>query len=457
MCTKMRILWTILTIGSLLQGAYANNKTTSTALISNTTETTKPTPSTTITTTNSVLVQQSTTNATQPSPASATSIPGKDTSNPNTTQQTSITVATSSGGPEKTEESTKGAISVAPPISKVTTETPIKPSENTTNLVKTSETTNSTTVTMAPVTIPVRITSETTTPVRITSETTTPVRITSETTTPVRITSETTTPVRITSETTTPVRITSETTTPVRITSETTTPVRITSETTTPVRITSETTTPVRITSETTTPVRITSEKMAPMKTTSATRKNVPKEQFTKTVAANSTGDHFENLCARFMAIINATGKCTITGVMTNDVIKYSVIKLLVDELSEETHMKTTARTSEGTPEERSDKNSMTLITILTSCGALALILTAFAVYCSCHRLSYRKNQQHLTEELQTVENGYHDNPTLEVMEVQPEMQEKKMALNGEFNDSWIVPFDNLAKEDILEEEDTHL
>lgn len=65
--------------------------------------------------------------------------------------------------------------------------------------------------------------------------------------------------------------------------------------------------------------------------------------------------------------------------------------------------------------------------------------------------------QQHLTEELHTVENGYHDNPTLEVMEVQPEMQEKKMALNGEFNDSWIVPIDNLLKEDMPDEEDTHL
>lgn len=62
-----------------------------------------------------------------------------------------------------------------------------------------------------------------------------------------------------------------------------------------------------------------------------------------------------------------------------------------------------------------------------------------------------------MTEELQTVENGYHDNPTLEVMEVQPEMQEKKMALNGEFNDSWIVPMDNLIKEDTPDEEDTHL
>lgn len=65
--------------------------------------------------------------------------------------------------------------------------------------------------------------------------------------------------------------------------------------------------------------------------------------------------------------------------------------------------------------------------------------------------------QQHLTEEMQTVENGYHDNPTLEVMEVQPEMQEKKVALNGEFSDSWIVPIDNLLKEDMPDEEDTHL
>lgn len=98
-----------------------------------------------------------------------------------------------------------------------------------------------------------------------------------------------------------------------------------------------------------------------------------------------------------------------------------------------------------------------TLIAILASCGALVLILCCFAAYCTYHRRSYRKNQQHLTEELQTVENGYHDNPTLEVMEVQPEMQEKKLTMNREFNDSWIVPIDNLLKEDIPDEEDTHL
>ncbi|XP_045927584.1 podocalyxin [Micropterus dolomieu] len=101
--------------------------------------------------------------------------------------------------------------------------------------------------------------------------------------------------------------------------------------------------------------------------------------------------------------------------------------------------------------------DNKTLIAILASCGALLIMIVILTVCASHHRKPYNENQQHLTEELHTVENGYHDNPTLEVMEVQPEMQEKKMALNGEFNDSWIVPFNNLLKEDIPDEEDTHL
>ncbi|KAM9704719.1 podocalyxin isoform 2-T2 [Menidia menidia] len=100
--------------------------------------------------------------------------------------------------------------------------------------------------------------------------------------------------------------------------------------------------------------------------------------------------------------------------------------------------------------------DNKTLIAILASCGALLIMIVILAVCASHHRKPYNENQ-HLTEELHTVENGYHDNPTLEVMEVQPEMQEKKMVLNGEFNDSWIVPIDNLMKEDIPDEEDTHL
>nr|XP_055046703.1 podocalyxin isoform X2 [Misgurnus anguillicaudatus] len=128
-----------------------------------------------------------------------------------------------------------------------------------------------------------------------------------------------------------------------------------------------------------------------------------------------------------------------------------------VDKKDLQDHTNKTPTNTEQKEEKKDEVIPDTLIAILASCGALVLILCCFAAYCTYHRRSYRKNQQHLTEELQTVENGYHDNPTLEVMEVQPEMQEKKPALNGEFNDSWIVPIDNLLKEDMQDEEDTHL
>ncbi|XP_064559157.1 podocalyxin isoform X2 [Zonotrichia leucophrys gambelii] len=112
------------------------------------------------------------------------------------------------------------------------------------------------------------------------------------------------------------------------------------------------------------------------------------------------------------------------------------------------------------------------IITIITLAGSLLLVA---AIY-GCHqRLSQKKDQNihpdvpgfddghvalifnRLTEEMQTMENGYHDNPTLEVMETSSEMQEKKVNLNGELGDSWIVPLDTLMKEDLEEEEDTHL
>nr|XP_034983246.1 podocalyxin [Zootoca vivipara] len=102
------------------------------------------------------------------------------------------------------------------------------------------------------------------------------------------------------------------------------------------------------------------------------------------------------------------------------------------------------------------DRFSMPLI-ITIVCMAASLLLGA-AIYGCCHqRLSHKKDQQRLTEELQTMENGYHDNPTLEVMETSSEMQEKKVNLNGELGDSWIVPMDSLTKEDLEDEEDTHL
>ncbi|KFQ30526.1 Podocalyxin, partial [Merops nubicus] len=94
------------------------------------------------------------------------------------------------------------------------------------------------------------------------------------------------------------------------------------------------------------------------------------------------------------------------------------------------------------------------IITIVTLAGSLLLVA---AIYGCCHQRFSQKKDQRLTEELQTMENGYHDNPTLEVMETSSEMQEKKVNLNGELGDSWIVPLDTLMKEDLEEEEDTHL
>ncbi|XP_048866518.1 podocalyxin isoform X1 [Brienomyrus brachyistius] len=99
--------------------------------------------------------------------------------------------------------------------------------------------------------------------------------------------------------------------------------------------------------------------------------------------------------------------------------------------------------------------NAKLIAALVTTFILLSIIaLSSFFLW---RRRSYKMNQQQLTEELHTCENGYHDNPTLEVMEVQPEMQEKKVALTKELHDTWIVPLDNLAKVDLLDEEDTHL
>nr|XP_020490471.2 LOW QUALITY PROTEIN: podocalyxin [Labrus bergylta] len=153
-------------------------------------------------------------------------------------------------------------------------------------------------------------------------------------------------------------------------------------------------------------------------------------------------------VCKRLMVNMQ-DGNCTLTW-RHHDRVQFDVVEIngkvktkLATEIYEEINKKPT--------------DNKTLIAILASCGALLIMIVILAVCASHHRKPYNENQQHLTEELHTVENGYHDNPTLEVMEVQPEMQEKKMALNGEFNDSWIVPIDNLLKDDMPDEEDTHL
>ncbi|XP_034286871.1 podocalyxin [Pantherophis guttatus] len=148
-------------------------------------------------------------------------------------------------------------------------------------------------------------------------------------------------------------------------------------------------------------------------------------------------------------------------------VIKISVQTYFVDEeLSEVLAAKKTELekfgvnniTYGGRPLDTEPKDHLSLPLIITIiCMAASLLLVA-AIYGCCHqRISQRKDQQRLTEELHTIENGYHDNPTLEVMETLSEMQEKKVNLNGELGDSWIVPMDSLTKDELDEEEDTHL
>ncbi|XP_043964376.1 podocalyxin [Gambusia affinis] len=156
-------------------------------------------------------------------------------------------------------------------------------------------------------------------------------------------------------------------------------------------------------------------------------------------------------LCKSFMSSL-VNGTCIVK--LQNNMSTIDSLMIEVDfNLVQEQLSKLNA---EKKPAEEPTDNK-TLTAILASCGALLIMIIILGVCVSQRRKPYNENQLHLTEELHTVENGYHDNPTLEVMEVQPEMQEKKMALNGEFSDSWIVPIDNLMKEDAPDEEDTHL
>lgn len=103
------------------------------------------------------------------------------------------------------------------------------------------------------------------------------------------------------------------------------------------------------------------------------------------------------------------------------------------------------------------DKLTLWLAIAVLCCLVVLCAIFGFSVFVCNRRKLRTKDQQRLTEELHTVENGYHDNPTLEVTDTQPEMLEKKTNLNGELGDAWIVPLDNLTKEELEEEEDTHL
>ncbi|NXO00776.1 PDXL2 protein, partial [Rhinopomastus cyanomelas] len=104
------------------------------------------------------------------------------------------------------------------------------------------------------------------------------------------------------------------------------------------------------------------------------------------------------------------------------------------------------------------------LFVVLVIIGSICAIIIVLGLIYNCwqRRLPKLKNMSH-GEELRFVENGCHDNPTLDVAsDSQSEMQEKKPSVNGGNTingpDSWDVLISKQASEDVdVFEEDTHL
>ncbi|NXW65806.1 PDXL2 protein, partial [Eurystomus gularis] len=104
------------------------------------------------------------------------------------------------------------------------------------------------------------------------------------------------------------------------------------------------------------------------------------------------------------------------------------------------------------------------LFVVLVIIGSICAIIIVLGLIYNCwqRRLPKMKNMSH-GEELRFVENGCHDNPTLDVAsDSQSEMQEKKPSVNGGNTingpDSWDVLINKQASDDVdVFEEDTHL
>ncbi|XP_074861372.1 podocalyxin-like protein 2 isoform X2 [Carettochelys insculpta] len=104
------------------------------------------------------------------------------------------------------------------------------------------------------------------------------------------------------------------------------------------------------------------------------------------------------------------------------------------------------------------------LFVVLVIIGSICAIIIIMGLIYNCwqRRLPKMKNVSH-GEELRFVENGCHDNPTLDVAtDSQSEMQEKKPSVNGggaiNGPDGWDVLITKRADEDAdVFEEDTHL
>ncbi|NXU38299.1 PDXL2 protein, partial [Drymodes brunneopygia] len=110
----------------------------------------------------------------------------------------------------------------------------------------------------------------------------------------------------------------------------------------------------------------------------------------------------------------------------------------------------------------RSDYGKLFVVLVIIGSICAIIIILGLIYNCWQRRLPKMKNMSH-GEELRFVENGCHDNPTLDVAsDSQSEMQEKKPSVNGGNTingpDSWDVLINKQANEDVdVFEEDTHL
>ncbi|XP_071368907.1 podocalyxin-like protein 2 [Centroberyx affinis] len=114
----------------------------------------------------------------------------------------------------------------------------------------------------------------------------------------------------------------------------------------------------------------------------------------------------------------------------------------------------------------RSDYGKLFVVLVIIGSVCMVIITSGLIYICWQRRLPATKTMSR-AEELHFVENGCHDNPTLDVTnDNQPEMQEKKPSTNGlvgggegggEESSRWQVFVNQPGSEEEEEEQDTHL
>ncbi|XP_058844765.1 podocalyxin-like protein 2 isoform X1 [Acipenser ruthenus] len=122
----------------------------------------------------------------------------------------------------------------------------------------------------------------------------------------------------------------------------------------------------------------------------------------------------------------------------------------------------TSATSCQSRPtQSRSDYGKLFVVLVIIGSICVVIIVSGLIYICWQRHLPKLKNMSH-GEELHFVENGCHDNPTLDVtIDSQSEMQEKKPNVNGfvmDGVDNWHILINKTAKEEGDNyEEDTHL